>query len=64
MARVKQNLSRSLAPTGFIKSVGKQYVFTTLPTAERAYAAEFDERYSRYPEGIPDYILNNEKPSS
>ena len=64
MARVKQNLSRSLAPTGFIKSVGKQYVFTTLPTAVRAYAAEFDERYSRYPEGIPDYILNNEKPSS
>lgn len=64
MARVKQNLSRSLAPTGFIKSVGKQYVFTTLPTAVRAYAAEFDERYSRYPEGIPDYIFNNEKPSS
>lgn len=64
MARVKQNLSRSLTPTGFIKSVGKQYVFTTLPTAVRAYAAEFDERYSRYPEGIPDYILNNEKPSS
>lgn len=64
MARVKQNLSRSLAPTGFIKSVGKQYVFTTLPMAVRAYAAEFDERYSRYPEGIPDYILNNEKPSS
>ena len=64
MARVKQNLSRSLAPTGFIKSVGKQYVFTTLPTAVRAYAAEFDEGYSRYPEGIPDYILNNEKPSS
>ncbi len=64
MARVKQNLSRSLAPTGFIKSVGKQYVFTTLPTAVRAYAAEFDERYSRYPEGLPDYILNNEKPSS
>lgn len=64
MARVKQNLSRSLAPTGFIKSVGKQYVFTTLPTAVRAYAAEFDERYSRYPEGIPDYILDNEKPSS
>ena len=64
MARVKQNLSRSLAPTGVIKSVGKQYVFTTLPTAVRAYAAEFDERYSRYPEGIPDYILNNEKPSS
>ena len=64
MARVKQNLSRSLAPTGFIKSVGKQYVFTTLPTAVRDYAAEFDERYSRYPEGIPDYILNNEKPSS
>lgn len=64
MARVKQNLSRSLAPTGFIKSVGKQYVFTTLPTAVRAYAAEFDERYSRYPEGIPDYILNSEKPSS
>ena len=64
MARVKQILSRSLAPTGFIKSVGKQYVFTTLPTAVRAYAAEFDERYSRYPEGIPDYILNNEKPSS
>ena len=64
MARVKQNLSRSLAPTGLIKSVGKQYVFTTLPTAVRAYAAEFDERYSRYPEGIPDYILNNEKPSS
>lgn len=60
MARVKQNLSRSLAPTGFIKSVGKQYVFTTLPTAVRAYAAEFDERYSRYPEGIPDYILNTE----
>lgn len=64
MARVKQNLSRSLAPTGFIKSVGKHYVFTTLPMAVRAYAAEFDERYSRYPEGIPDYILNNEKPSS
>lgn len=64
MARVKQNLSRSLAPTGFINSVGKQYVFTTLPTAVRAYAAEFDERYSRYPEGIPDYILNSEKPSS
>ena len=64
MARVKQNLSRSLAPTGFIKSVGKQYVFTTLPTAVRDYAAEFDERYSRYPEGIPDYILNNENPSS
>ena len=59
MARVKQNLRRSLAPTGFIDSVGKEYIYATLPTAVRSYAEHFHERFSRYPEGIPDHILDN-----
>lgn len=59
MARVKQNLQRSLAPTGFIEAMGEEYVFATLPTAVRAYAREFQQRCNRIPEGIPDFILNN-----
>lgn len=59
MARVKQNLQRSLAPTGFIEAMGEEYVFATLPTAVRAYAREFQQRCNRIPEGIPDFILDN-----
>lgn len=59
MARVKQNLQRSLAPTGFIEAMGEEYVFATLPTAVRAYAREFQQRCNRIPEGIPDFIPNN-----
>ena len=59
MARVKQDLQRSLEPTQFIRDVGKDYVFATLPTAVRAYAEEFHERFSRVPEGIPKDILEN-----
>ena len=59
MARVKQDLQRSLEPTQFIRDVGKDYVFATLPTAVRAYAEEFHKRFSRVPEGIPKDILEN-----
>ena len=59
MARVKQDLQRSLEPTQFIRDVGKDYVFATLPTAVRAYAEEFHVRFSRVPEGIPKDILEN-----
>lgn len=58
MARVKQNLQRSLAPTGFIEAMGEEYVFATLPTAVRAYAREFQQQCNRIPEGIPDFILD------
>lgn len=58
MARVKQNLQRSLAPTGFIEAMGEDYVFATLPTAVRAYAREFQQQCNRIPEGIPDFILD------
>lgn len=57
MARVKQDLHRSLAPTRFIRDVGEDYIFATLPTAVRAYSEEFQERYSRVPRGIPKDIL-------
>ena len=59
MARVKRDLQRSLEPTQFIRDVGEDYVFPTLPTAVRAYAEEFHERFSRVPEGIPKDILEN-----
>lgn len=59
MARVKRDLQRSLEPTQFIRDVGEDYVFPTLPTAVRAYAEEFNERFSRVPEGIPKGILEN-----
>ena len=37
MARVKQDLSADLAPTGFWERVGADRVFPTLPTAVAAY---------------------------
>lgn len=58
IARMKQNLRRSLEPTGFIEDVGEGYIFATLPTAVRAYAQEFEDRFQKKPEGIPGYIFD------
>ncbi|ALZ99770.1 SulP family inorganic anion transporter [Corynebacterium glutamicum] len=57
MARVKQDLRRSLEPTGFIESVGEGYIFATLPTAVKGYAVEFRQRVGKYPEGVPKEVL-------
>ncbi|HJE11396.1 MAG TPA: SulP family inorganic anion transporter [Corynebacterium glutamicum] len=57
MARVKQDLRRSLEPTGFIESVGEGYIFATLPTAVKGYAVEFRRRVGKYPEGVPKEVL-------
>ncbi|WP_211440501.1 SulP family inorganic anion transporter [Corynebacterium glutamicum] len=57
MARVKQDLRRSLEPTGFIESVGEGYIFATLPTAVNGYAVEFRQRVGKYPEGVPKEVL-------
>lgn len=57
MARVKQDLRRSLEPTGFIESVGEDYIFATLPTAVKGYAVEFRQRVGKYPEGVPKEVL-------
>lgn len=58
IARMKQNLRRSLERTGFIEDVGEGYIFATLPTAVRAYAQEFEDRFQKKPEGIPGYIFD------
>ncbi|AIK84744.1 sulfate transporter [Corynebacterium glutamicum] len=57
MARVKQDLRRSLEPAGFIESVGEEYIFATLPTAVKGYSVEFRDRFGNYPEGVPKEIL-------
>ena len=59
MARVKQDLQRSLEPSTFIDLVGEEYIFATLPTAVQAYSAEFEQDFGRTPAGIPQEILEN-----
>ncbi|MDJ1370494.1 SulP family inorganic anion transporter [Gulosibacter molinativorax] len=59
MARVKQDLARSLEPTGFLEEVGGNYIFATLPTAVRAYAREYRKKHGDLPEGVPPKILED-----
>lgn len=58
MARVKQDLQRSLDPTKFTDRVGEQFIFATLPTAVQAYVQEFRSKEGRNPEGVPEEILD------
>lgn len=61
MARVKQDLYRSLEPTGFISEVGDDHIFATLPTAVRAYSAQYRKRHSRWPAGVPAEVIAGKK---
>lgn len=57
MARVKQDLYRRLEPSGFIREVGDENIFETLPTAVREYARRYYSRHGKLPEGVPEEIL-------
>lgn len=63
MARVKQDLRDQLAAAGFVEKVGDRFIFATLPTAVRAYAAEHEAEVGRRPRGIPDEIAEPLPPS-
>lgn len=57
MARVKQDLYRRLEPSGFIREVGDENIFETLPTAVREYVRRYSMRHGKLPEGVPQEIL-------
>jgi sulfate permease, SulP family len=59
MARVKQDLYRRLEPSGFIRNVGDENIFETLPTAVREFARRYYMRHGQYPDGIPEQILES-----
>ena len=52
MARVKFDLREALGAGGFIKKVGDDRIFATLPTAIDAYVRYHRERYGRAPDGF------------
>ncbi|MDR7328964.1 SulP family inorganic anion transporter [Corynebacterium guangdongense] len=59
MARVKQEAIRQLEPSGFVDRIGMDYIYETLPTAVRAYAADYAREHGgRTPAGVPGEILN------
>lgn len=58
LARVKQDLYRSLEPTGFINRVGESNVFATLPTAVREYVKRYQQVHGHLPDGVPREVLD------
>ncbi|GAA2026551.1 SulP family inorganic anion transporter [Terrabacter terrae] len=52
MARVKEDLRRSLQASGFVGKVGPDMVFPTLPTAVAAYAAWYRREHGSPPPGL------------
>jgi len=44
LARIKQDLRESLAPTGLLERIGEDHIFPTLPTAVEAFRAWQDAR--------------------
>ncbi|WP_374971420.1 SulP family inorganic anion transporter [Terrabacter sp. BE26] len=52
MARVKEDLRRSLQASGFLEKVGSDMVFPTLPTAVAAYAAWYGREHGSPPPGL------------
>lgn len=59
MARVKQEVIRQLEPSGFIDRLGEDHIYETLPTAVRAYAADYARVHDgAAPAGVPGEILN------
>jgi len=52
MARVKEDLRRSLQASGFVEKVGPDMVFPTLPTAVAAYAAWYRREHGSPPPGL------------
>lgn len=53
MARVKQELRDELAAAGFVRRVGEQNIFMTLPTAVEAYVEWYTRRHGAPPAGFP-----------
>lgn len=52
LARVKQDLRRDLASSGFLDRVGQEHVFMTLPTAVAAYIRFYTDRHGHGPAGV------------
>jgi len=52
MARVKQDMRRSLEAAGFVERVGADLIFPTLPTAVAAYAAWYEAQHGHGPPGL------------
>jgi len=51
MARVKQDLRDQLAKTDFIRTVGENRIFMTLPTAVMAYRNWHQQHFGSFPDG-------------
>ena len=62
MARVKQDLYRSLEPTGFIERVGAENIFATLPTGVREYARRYRAEHGELPAGVPRDVVESASP--
>jgi SulP family sulfate permease len=52
LARVKQDLRKDLASSGFLDRLGQERVFMTLPTAVAAYIRWYADRHGREPPGV------------
>lgn len=54
LARVKQELREDLDAAGLLDTVPADLIFPTLPAAVTAYAAWYEGRLGRRPEGLPE----------
>ena len=54
LARVKHELLQDLDRAGFVEKVGRDRIYSTLPTAVEAYAMWFEDRNGHRPTGLPE----------